>query len=102
MSQTIPRFIVCQNPRCGQVKQVCRPYEQKIRKYCTRRCSNVVHGNITRAAASRGGLERARRARLALVARIAGLTPLEAFRLGYTKGLMSKTRQLHKRRETAA
>lgn len=28
---TVPRFIICQNPACGQVHQVRRPYEQRYR-----------------------------------------------------------------------
>lgn len=52
--------------------------------------------NIPREAMSRGGKVRASRARTRLIQRVAHLTPVEAFRLGYRTGLSSKTLQLKK------
>lgn len=90
-----PYFIVCANPACAAVKQVRRPSEQIRHRFCSRKCAAIVLCNITKiqGANRRGGLERGRLARLAVVARVSGLTPLAAFRLGYEKGLYSKYRQ---------
>jgi hypothetical protein len=47
--------------------------------------------------AERASTSPARRRQQRLLARVAGLTPLEAFRTGYTVGLQSKLRQIRKR-----
>jgi len=50
--------------------------------------------NIPREAMSRGGKNRAAMLRRQVLARLVGLTPIEAFRLGYVRGLQSKHRQI--------
>lgn len=95
-----PLFIVCQRAGCGKLREVRRPCEQQHEKYCSRRCAAFVTKNCARPGVGRlGGLECARRARRALVKRLDGLTPLEAFRLGYDRGLQSKHRQIRRRRQ---
>lgn len=98
----IPRFIVCANPGCQHIKQVRRPHEQAFRKYCSRKCSNIVNHNITRAAAGAGGRERGRRIRLAIRETLRSLTKIECFRLGYDKGLQSKHRQIRRHKDRKA
>lgn len=90
-------YIVCANPKCAKVKRVRRPSEQRRHKYCSRHCANLMHGGPPKGAASKGGTVRAQRCRARLLRSLAGLTPLEAFRRGYTIGLQSKLRQIHKR-----
>lgn len=94
-----PLFIVCRH--CGIVKTVRKPCEQRQQRFCSRKCANTVHCNISHASRGLGGRVRAHRARLRVLERIKGLSPLDAFRQGYTLGLNSKTRQL-KRRAVAA
>lgn len=102
----IDRFITCERQACGAVKQVRNPYEQRTMRFCSRKCAGMVLKNITKipGANSRGGLENVRRRRLAILARLEGMTVLEAFRLGYNKGLFSKIRQRreHRRKGQAA
>ena len=54
--------------------------------------------NLSRDAMSRGGKMRASRARARLMLTIQHLTPLEAFRVGYVRGLQSKWRQTCRQR----
>ena len=54
--------------------------------------------NLSRDAMSRGGKMRASRARARLMLTIQHLTPLEAFRVGYVRGLQSKWRQTRRQR----
>lgn len=92
----VPYFYECQRPSCGQLKQVRRPSEQKRHKYCSRKCAAMVLQNIKRA--YRKGVENSARARMRrVVDRVAGLSAIEAFRVGYDCGLRSKLRQLRKR-----
>lgn len=92
-----PYFIRCQNPKCQRLKQVRTPYHQRRRKFCSHSCAMTVIRNITREASRRGGLTRARRIRERLVHNVGMLTPLEAFRLGYVRGLQSKLRQIRRK-----
>lgn len=100
---TNPLYILCQRPGCEQYVAVTKVSRQQTRKYCSQRCANLVNRNGTRnlAACRRGGLERARRARLRVAEMLKGKTLLEAFRIGYDRGLHSKHRQL-RRRDSAA
>lgn len=89
----LPLFITCQNPRCEKVRQVRKPYEQKRRKFCSHRCAALTHKGPTKADARRGGLMNGHRRREAVRLKVADMTPLEAFRYGYTLGLQSKWRK---------
>lgn len=91
-----PLFSCCARRSCGRVFGVRRPVEQRRRKYCSRRCAALVNQNIT-GAGSKGGLQAARVRRRRVLDRLDGLTVLQAFRLGYVRGLESKTRQIRKR-----
>lgn len=97
-----PLFIVCQNPACAQLRQVNKPSIQRRQRYCGRRCAAIMHNNVTTESARKGGLERGRRLRARIRQSVETMTPLEAFRYGYTLGLKSKTRQLLKLRKRAA
>jgi hypothetical protein len=95
--QTTPLFIVCKRTECRQLREVNRPYLQRRGGYCSRRCAAIVNQNISNAECGKGGLESGRRRQAAVVARVAGLSPIDAFRLGYVRGLQSKLRQIGKR-----
>jgi hypothetical protein len=87
-------FVECQ--RCGAIRTARSRAEQKHGKYCSRKCSNLVNQNI-RFGMPRGVANSARARRLRVVARVQHLTPVEAFRLGYVRGLYSKLRQVKRR-----
>lgn len=94
------RFVLCQRPGCGAVRPVQRKRDLGLGKYCSRKCAALVNQNVTfdRAANARGGRARAAQLRAKLLADLAGKSPLEAFRLGYARGLSSKHRQLTRQR----
>lgn len=99
----VPLFIVCGNPACAKVKAVRKPCEHRKQKYCSRSCASTMTAparrEASREACRRVGLARASQLRRALLARLTGLSPLEAFRMGYDRGLQSKWRQMRKHRE---
>jgi hypothetical protein len=97
-----PLYLVCKRPGCGQLRHVARPWQQRKGGYCSHRCASIGTGNVKHMNPSAGGRMTAHRKRLALVARVKDLSPLDAFRLGYQRGLSSKTRQLAKRVRSAA
>lgn len=99
---TVPLFITC--ARCEGVKQVKNRHLQRIQRFCSKRCGTLAScGNaFNKDAQSRGGKTRARRARLALMRQIRHLGPVEAFRMGYVRGLQSKWRQTRNRNRRAA
>lgn len=84
----VPLFITCKRSGCGELRQVETVEQQVKGGYCSHRCAALDH---------RLGVERARKLRAAMLERLDGLTPLEAFRLGYVRGLQSKIRQIRKR-----
>jgi hypothetical protein len=94
--RTAPLVAICQRRVCAKPFTARSPFELAKRKYCSRRCSSLMTQNI-RAAGRLGGRVSAQRRQQRLLARVAGLTPLEAFRTGYTVGLQSKLRQIRKR-----
>ena len=81
---TFPR---CRRPGCG-ARRVSRPRLLARPGYCSHRCAALGSGL---------GVARARALRRQVLARLQALTPLEAFRLGYVRGLQSKCRQIRKR-----
>lgn len=96
VKRTVPLYITCQRPGCEAVKQVRTPSQQRRYRFCSPRCIGLVCQNIRHGTAK--GVARSARARKARVlARVQGLVPLEAFRLGYQMGLESKLRQIRKR-----
>lgn len=94
---TVPLYVTCEH--CGQLKEVANRQLQRVQRFCSRRCGTTarVNTNLSREYQSRGGKVRASRARARLMLTISTLTPLEAFRLGYSRGLGSKHRQIRKR-----
>lgn len=97
VKRTVPLYAVCTRRVCGKVFEVRRPFLQKKRKYCSRRCAAFMSKNLNPEAAQRA-LDASRRARrLAMIVRLHGMTPLEAFRLGYVRGLQAKLRKVRQR-----
>ena len=90
----VPLFIVCENPACQKVREVRKRGDQAKQRHCSRRCAMTMRHNLTREAARRGGLEAGRRRRAAAMARLAGLSAVEAFRLGYNRGFQSAKRKI--------
>jgi hypothetical protein len=86
-------FIECP---CGQLKQVKTRWHQARQKHCSRSCAQHFAG-ASREDRARGGRTRGARARLAIMQTIGEMTPLQAFRCGYDRGLHSKWRQTNKR-----
>lgn len=97
-----PLFILCQREGCENVKQVRTRYEQRTFRYCSKACAASATADsrreACRAACRRVGLARGHQMKQQLLARVAHLTPLEAFRIGYLRGLGAKRRQVLKRR----
>lgn len=93
----MPLHILCARPGCEGALRVRTPSEQRRHRFCSRRCAALVTQNIRRAQPGKGGRTSGRRRQQASLARVAGLTPLQAFRLGYVRGLQSKLRQIRTR-----
>ncbi len=102
---TVPLFITCQRPGCEKVHQVNSRWRQQKQKYCSLKCAAIVKQQSPegRAASGRGARTRTAQERARLIASVQHLTPIEAFRLGYLRGLHSKHRQIRNyRRQKAA
>lgn len=96
--RAVPLFIVCQRPECGRLKQVRWACEQRTKRFCSPACANKVTKNTRRGELWKTGVPASVVARKRkLLARVAGLTPPEAFKVGYKLGLYSKLRQVRKR-----
>lgn len=97
---TVPLFITCEREACGKVIQVRDRCLQRVQRFCGLTCAAIARNSRphTFLASQKGGKERGRRARLKIMERVKGMTPVEAFRLGYVRGLQSKHRQLANRR----
>lgn len=97
---TVPLFVVCARVSCGKVRQVRTRCQQQRQRFCSPRCAYLGRrraGGFTKAQMALGGKIRASRARAALIARVAGMTPVDAFRAGYVKGLQAKWRRARQR-----
>lgn len=93
--RAVPLFITCERPSCGRLKQVRWACEQRTKRFCSQACANKVTKNTTRGQLWKTGVPASVVARKRkLLARVAGLTPLEAFKVGYKLGLYSKLRQV--------
>lgn len=99
-------FITCQREDCGRVVAVRDRRMQRLRKYCSLSCSAIQRNRNPAAflASSRGAKERVKRERARLMEEVRTMSPIEAFRIGYTRGLYSKRRQqrAHRRRQRIA
>lgn len=91
-------FYVCQNIACGKVSTVPNRRLQKVRKYCSLRCSAIQRNRNPEAlAASISGVQkRIRMERERLMEGVKEMDPVAAFRAGYLRGLYSKHRQMRK------
>ncbi len=81
-------FRRCKRRGCGKRRDVAHPKPLERPGYCSHRCAALDQ---------RLGVNRASAMRRQLMARLDGLTPLQAFRLGYVRGLESKCRQIRKK-----
>jgi len=90
-----PLYVFCQRPGCEGYARVTNRSKQRTRKFCSRRCAALAQpqSTLSTEARSRGGKTRAQRARRRLMQRIAGMSAIEAFRVGYVRGLQSKWRK---------
>jgi hypothetical protein len=88
-------LIVCHRRACGRVREVSRLSQQKRQKFCSRTCANLATANI-RGRYHEGVKRSAQNRKRRLLARVAGLTPLEAFKVGYRVGLEGKLTQIRK------
>lgn len=98
----LPRLIVCQNPACGIVKDVKKPYLQREQKYCSFQCrpSNLARlSKATRRANARKAND-VRRSRWLL--QLKGLTPGEIYKRGYSVGWKAGVRRERRRTGAAA
>lgn len=97
MKESVTLWVVCRRKGCERLSTARSKREQRRRKYCSRRCAAIVNKNIGKTTAARRAeiLAKSIHTRKQQVLnRIAGLTPLEAFRLGYKLALKSKAKQL--------
>lgn len=94
--RTVPLYIECKRPGCGRLREVRCPAHQARGGYCSQRCNALVNQNI-RKAGLKGVWGSAHQRKRRVLARIDGLTPLEAFKLGYRSGLRSKSYQIRRR-----
>lgn len=97
-----PFFGVCARVECGALFEVRKRSILRVRKHCSHRCASLAaaarRGRAAfQAAGRKGGAVWGRRAQRRALARVKGLSPLEAFRRGYDIGLQSKLRQIRKR-----
>jgi len=94
--RVVPLFIVCKRHGCEGIREVRRPHLQRKGGYCSSRCAAIDTRNIAKADHASAGRMSALRRRQQLKARLATLSPLAIFRLGYTRGLQAKWRTLRK------
>lgn len=93
MAKRNPIRRVC--PWCKEPFWLRRPGEVDTRKYCSRSCAGAGSGNWRKAIAV--GVPASVKARQRRVLeRVKHMTPLEAFRAGYLRGIESKYRQLNR------
>lgn len=94
--RTVPLYVTCQRPGCEGIRQVSRPHLQRSGKYCSRRCAAIVAKNIAKTDKVAAARKSAQSRRAKILQRLTGMTPYEAFKLGYTRGLQSKWRSLRR------
>lgn len=93
----LPLLKVCAREACGKVFEVSCPYWQARRKYCSKRCNGYAQVPHLMRGAAKGIAKMVATRRRMCLERVAGLTPLEAYRRGYLNGLYSKSVQLRKK-----
>lgn len=93
-----PLFIVC--AQCGRQREVPDRRKQRDQRYCSKSCAKVawLRTPAGKEQAARGGRMQGRLQRFRLIRLVVNLTPLQAFRLGYVRGLQSKWRKTRQRR----
>lgn len=90
--------IVCANPKCRAVKVVTR-YDQGRRRFCSRSCGAKSSPITTLTPAQRLAAAEASKVvrQAAAMRRVAGLSPLEAYRLAYSVGWKAGVRAERRR-----
>lgn len=94
-----PRFITCRRPGCDGIRQVLRPNQQRRGGYCSKRCASIDHANWKHCNHSAAGKKSAQVRRRHTLELVANLTPLDAFKVGYARGLYAKWKALRKKYE---
>lgn len=81
-----PYFILCTAPGCERIARVRSPYEQRTRRFCSRACASRNTRFLTLADRLKGAEHSKRTRRAQALAKLAGLSPVEIFRKGYSQG----------------
>lgn len=81
----LPLYAVCKRVGCDRIRRVATPAEQRPRRYCSARCEQLAREAFRRGGAKGGRISGAKRT-ASLLARIQGLSPTEAYHLGYQCG----------------
>ena len=93
MTPMTARYKLCDRRGCGGFRAIRRPFELRQTGYCSRRCAALVNKNWRHADASAAGRQSALvRRRHTRVLIDACATKLEAFQLGYHRGLEAQRR----------
>lgn len=87
-------YAMCQREGCENVFQLRRPSERGKRKFCSQRCNGMAYQRFSKEAMDRGRAKGIVTHKRKVLARIDGLTPLEAFKLGYQCGQRTKHTRL--------
>lgn len=98
MRTTGDLFIVCQRANCDGpgFRRVRRPWQQRVGGYCSRRCATLDHQPWLKSDRSAAGTRSGQIRQAHVLTTVQHLTPLDAFRLGYQRGLQSKHRQIRR------
>lgn len=91
---TVPLLVECQRPGCGAIVPVRCLSVQRRQKYCSLSCSAKVQSGANAAKASAAGVLARKRK---VLARIDGMTPLQAWKAGYKVGMNGKLRHIRRR-----
>jgi len=93
-------FIVCANRRCGAVKRVKSRYEQRRRRFCSRRCVGAACGGVQRltleqrrAQAMRSKATKQKRA----MQRLEQMSKIQIWRTAYSIGWKAGARSARRR-----
>lgn len=96
---SIPYFIVCSATGCERIARVRSPYEQRMRRFCSRACAGRTTRNLTPADRLKGAeASKVKRRRMAL-AKLGGMSLVEVFRKAYSLGWHAGCRSARKRLE---
>jgi hypothetical protein len=93
----IPLFVQCKRAGCGQIREVQTREQQATGWYCSTKCERMVRAKF-QAFGQVGGTVSGAKRTAALLARVRGLSPIEAYHLGYQKALDRTWRKAQRER----